>query len=171
MSIEEFKQNILPLKNKLYRFAYRLMSDEEEAKDIVQETMIKVWNRQESLSHIENIEAWCMRVTKNMALDKLKSKRYQTTDTIKEGFDLQDQHIHHPGKLTELKDLMDMIKNFIDRLPDKQQQVFQLRDIEGLSYKEIGEVMKIDLNQVKVNLFRARKSVKENLININAYGL
>ena len=171
MSIEEFKQDILPLKNKLYRFAYRLVSDEEEAKDLVQETMIKVWDRQENLDHIENIEAWCMHVTKNMALDKLKSKRYQTTDSMKEGFDMQDQQVHNPGKLTELKDLMNMIKNFIGKLPEKQQQVFQLRDIDGLSYKEIGDTLEIDLNQVKVNLFRARKSVKENLININAYGL
>jgi len=171
MNLEEFKQNILPLKNKLYRFAYRLVSDEEEAKDIVQETMIKVWNKQESLDHIENIEAWCMRVAKNMALDKLKSKRHQTTDSMKEGFDMQDQHVQHPGKQTELKDLMNMIKNFIGKLPEKQQQVFQLRDIDGLSYKEIGDTLDIDLNQVKVNLFRARKSVKENLININAYGL
>jgi len=171
MSIEEFKQDILPQKNKLYRFAYRLVVDEEEAKDIVQETMIKAWNHQATLDEVDNKEAWCMRVTKNMALDKIKSKRHQTTDGFKEGFDVQDHKEANPGKLTELKDLMTNIKNFIRQLPDKQQQVLQLRDIEGLSYKEIGDAMDIDLNQVKVNLFRARKSLKENIININAYGL
>lgn len=171
MSIEEFKQNILPQKNKLYRFAYRLVGDEEEAKDIVQETMIKAWNNQAVLTGVENKEAWCMRVTKNMALDKLKSKRHQTTDGFKEGFDVQDHKESHPGKLTELKDMMRTIKNFIKQLPEKQQQVVQLRDIEGLSYKEIGDALEIDLNQVKVNLFRARKSLKENIINVNAYGL
>ena len=171
MGIEEFKQNILPLKNKFYQLAYRLINDEQEAKDIVQETMIKVWNRREGLTYIENIEAWCMRITKNMALDKLKSKKYQCTDSIRENFDIQDEHTHSPDKWTELKDEMEIIKNFIDRLPKKQQQVFELRDVKGLSYKEIGNVLKIDLNQVKVNLFRARKSIKENFINIHAYGL
>jgi RNA polymerase sigma-70 factor (ECF subfamily) len=171
MSIEEFKQDILPQKNKLYRFAYRLVADEEEAKDIVQETMIRAWKNQAVLDEVDNKEAWCMRVTKNMALDKLKSKRHQTTDGFKEGFDVQDQKEAHPGKLTELKDMMTTIKNFIKQLPEKQQQVVQLRDIEGLSYKEIGDALGIDLNQVKVNLFRARKSLKENIINVNAYGL
>ena len=133
--------------------------------------MIKAWNNQAVLEGVENKEAWCMRVTKNMALDKLKSKRHRTTDGFKEGFDVQDQKEAHPGKLTELKDMMATIKNFINQLPEKQQQIVQLRDIEGLSYKEIGDTLEIDLNQVKVNLFRARKSLKENIINVNAYGL
>lgn len=171
MSIKEFKQNILPQKNKLYRFAYRLVGDEEEAKDIVQETMIKAWGNQAALAEVKNKEAWCMQVTKNMALDKLKSKRHQTTDGFKEGFDIQDHKESHPEKLTELKDMMRTIKNFIKQLPEKQQQVVQLRDIEGLSYKQISDALEINLNQVKVNLFRARKSLKENIINVNTYGL
>ena len=66
---------------------------------------------------------------------------------------------------------MRQIHQFIGALPNKQKLVIQLRDIEGLSYKEISDALEIDLNQVKVNLFRARKAVRENLININAYGL
>jgi RNA polymerase sigma-70 factor (ECF subfamily) len=66
---------------------------------------------------------------------------------------------------------MENIHNFIASLPDKQRHIMQLRDIEGFSYKEIGDILNLDANNVKVNLFRARKSVRENLLNINAYGL
>jgi RNA polymerase sigma-70 factor (ECF subfamily) len=66
---------------------------------------------------------------------------------------------------------MQRIKEFISSLPDKQRQVIHLRDVEGYSYNEICEILEIDMNQVKVNLFRARTAVREKLIKINAYGL
>ena len=70
-----------------------------------------------------------------------------------------------------MNDAMTNIGKFIASLPEKQKQIIQLRDVEGYSYQEIGDIMEIDMNQVKVNLFRARKAVKENMLNINAYGL
>ena len=171
MSLEIFKKQVLPTKDKLYRFAFRMLRDEDEAKDVVQEVMIKVWNKREHINTWQNIEAWCMQITKNQVLDKVKSKRYKLTDQMDEGFDLSDESLGAPDKITETKDTMKSISRIINTLPEKQKQVIQLRDIEGFSYKEIGQIMSVDLSQVKVNLFRARKSVKENLININAYGL
>ena len=171
MSLEAFKNKVLPTKDKLYRFAFRMLRDEDEAKDAVQEVMIKVWDKRNQMDTWQNVEAWCMQITKNHILDKVKSKRYKLTDHIDEGFDIGDTSSKTPEKITETNDTMKSIGKMIDALPEKQKQVIQLRDIEGFSYKEIGDIMGVDLNQVKVNLFRARKSVKENLININAYGL
>ncbi len=170
MSLEAFETLVLPAKNKLYRFALRLMGDQEEAKDIVQEVMIKVWKRRDGLEDLNNAEAWCMQITRNMCFDKLKSKAYQTSVSMPDNWQVTDDQETPDGK-TEKKDIMKQIHQFISALPDKQKLVIQLRDIEGLSYKEIGDALQIDLNQVKVNLFRARKAVRENLININAYGL
>ena len=171
MSVEAFTNRVLPTKDKLYRFALRMIRDEEEAKDVVQEVLIKVWNKRSEMNEWQNVEAWCMRITKNHILDKLKSNRHRLTDNMNEGFDIKDNKAITPEKLTETQDTMTSVGKFIDELPDKQKQVIQLRDIEGFSYQEIGEIMGIDINQVKVNLFRARKSVKQNLLNINAYGL
>lgn len=171
MSLEAFKNRVLPTKDKLYRFAYRMLRNEDEAKDVVQEVMIKVWNKRENMDSWQNIEAWCMQITKNQVLDKVKSKRYKLTDHIDESFDLSDSSFRTPDRIAETNDTMESINKIINALPEKQKQVIQLRDIEGFSYKEISEIMHVDLSQVKVNLFRARKSVKENLININAYGL
>lgn len=171
MSLEAFKTRVLPVKDKLYRFALRFLRDEDEARDVVQEVLIKVWNKRDEMSHLENMEAWCMRITRNASLDRLKSKHSKYTSPMEEGFDISSGDRDTPYRTTEISDTMRSIGGFIQALPEKQRQVIQLRDIEGYSYQEISEIMEIDLNQVKVNLFRARKAVKENLLNINAYGL
>jgi len=76
-----------------------------------------------------------------------------------------------PHEKTEIHESMKRIDEMMATLPDKQRQVMHLRDIEGYSYNEICDVLEIDMNQVKVNLFRARNAVREKLIKLNAYGL
>jgi RNA polymerase sigma-70 factor (ECF subfamily) len=66
---------------------------------------------------------------------------------------------------------MENVSLLIASLPEKQRQVIHLRDIEGYSYNEICEILELDMNQVKVNLFRARNAVREKLTKMNAYGL
>lgn len=171
MSLEAFKIRVLPTKDKLYRFAFKMLGDQDEAQDIVQEVFIKVWNKREEMDQLENMEAWCMRITRNLSLDKIKSKARKMTDHIQEGFDVSQGEGLTPYRSTEMDDTMRNLGKFIAALPDKQKQIIQLRDVEGYSYKEIGDILDIDMNQIKVNLFRARKAVKENIINMNAYGL
>jgi len=169
MSLEAFKSRVLPARDKMYRFAQRLLKDDEEAKDIVQEAMIRVWNKRDEMHTYLNMEAWCMRIVRNLSLDRIKSKQYNS-DRLDSTYNLSAPGAN-PEQKTEIDNTMEKIHNFIASLPDKQRQIMQLRDIEGFSYKEIGDILNLDANNVKVNLFRARKSVRENLLNINAYGL
>ncbi|TRX62164.1 RNA polymerase sigma factor [Fulvivirga sp. M361] len=171
MSLKAFKTQVLPVKDKLYRFALRMVRSEVEAEDIVQEVLIRVWNKKEDMARLENVEAWCMRITKNLSLDRLKSSYVKRTDQLADGFDASIENEVTPYRSTEMKDTMKRVDKLIASLPEKQRQVIQLRDMEGYSYKEICDIMEIDMNQVKVNLFRARKTIKENLVTINAYGL
>jgi RNA polymerase sigma-70 factor (ECF subfamily) len=147
-----------------------LVGDREEAKDIVQEVMIRVWNKRDQMDSWNNTEAWCMQITRNLCYDKLKSKSFQTRAEMPEYWQVEDLTTT-PERKAEISDTMNQIHRFIGNLPEKQKQVIQLRDIEGYSYKEIGKTLEIDINQVKVNLFRARKAIRESLVNINAYGL
>lgn len=171
MSLDTFKQKVLPVKDKLYRFALGYLKDTDKAQDLVQDVLIKVWDKQEKLNELDNVEAWCMRITRNLAIDRLKSKKEKYTDYMSEEFDVSENESYTPYHTTENQDTMNTVGQFIASLPDKQQHVITLRDVEGYSYKEICDIMAIDMNQVKVNLFRARKTLKENLMNINAYGL
>ena len=170
MNLEAFENRVLPAKNKLFRFAFRMLGSSEEAKDVVQEVMIKVWNGREQMAEVQNMEAWCMRITKNLSLDKLRSRQRRATDSIDEGFEVRQEALS-PHENTELNESMLRINQLIAALPEKQRQVIHLRDIEGYSYNEICEMLELDMSQVKVSLFRARNAVREKLVKMNAYGL
>lgn len=165
-----FEARVLPVKNKLFRFAFRMLGSSEEAKDVVQEVFIKVWNGREQIEEIQNMEAWCMRITRNLSLDKLRSRQRKSTDSMDEAFDVHEEGLT-PHESTEIKESMVRINQLIAALPEKQRQVIHLRDVEGYSYNEICDIMELDMNQVKVNLFRARNAVREKLVKMNAYGL
>lgn len=167
--MEAFQAKVLPVKNKLYRFAIKLLQSEEDAKDVVQEVLIKVWNKRGELGHLKSFEAWCMTVTRNLSLDKLKSK-HNRSGSFPEGFEVVENR-KDPLENLEINDAMRKVNQLIQELPEKQKQIIMLRDIEGFTYNEISEILAIDINQVKVNLFRARKAIKENLLNLNTYGL
>ena len=157
MDIKQFTSEILPYKNKLYRFALRIVGNVAEAEDVVQEVMIKLWHQREKLHEYTNLEAWCIRITKNLSIDKTRSKHHRL-GIIPEGFDISSNH-QNPHEAAESQDTIHRIKKMMDNLPPKQRDVMHLRDIEGMSYKEIEEQLRIPMNQVKVYLFRARKYI------------
>jgi RNA polymerase sigma-70 factor (family 1) len=171
MNLETFKVHILPSRHKLFRFALRLVGNEEEAQDIVQDVLLKMWDKRHQLDEVQNHEAWCMRITRNLSLDRLKSKRVKTTFAIGDSPIHQESDLPTPDREMENTDLMGKLRDLINNLPEKQRMIIQLRDVEGYSYQEIADIMEIDINQVKVTLFRARNAVKTHLLNLNAYGL
>jgi RNA polymerase sigma-70 factor (ECF subfamily) len=132
--------------------------------------MVKMWNGREKMDTIENMEAWCMRITKNLSLDRLRSKQRKVTDSMEQGFEVKQESLT-PYERTEIGESMKRVNELMAALPDKQRQVMLLRDIEGYSYNEICEILELDMSQVKVNLFRARNFVRERLVKMNAYGL
>lgn len=170
MNLEAFHNRVIPVKNKLFRFALRLLGSEEEAKDVVQEVFIRVWNGRDQMDEVQNWEAWCMRITKNLSLDRIRATTRKNTHPIAEGFDIRQEALT-PHEKTELHESMQRVNQLIASLPEKQRQVIHLRDVEGYSYNEICDILELDMNQVKVNLFRARNAVREKLMKINAYGL
>jgi RNA polymerase sigma-70 factor (family 1) len=166
MTTEEFKSDVMPVKNKLYRLACRLLGNSEEAQDVVQEIFIRLWSKRETLSEYRSIEAFAMTMTKNLCLDKLKSP-----SSRKEIFDESREMPDHrtPYSETELSDTMKMIRLAMEALPEQQKMVIQLRDIEGCDFDEIAEVTGMSLNNVRVNLSRARKKIRDTLIKIHSY--
>ncbi len=166
MTADSFNAEVLPIKNKLYRFALRLLDDHEEAKDTVQEVFLRLWTKREKLAEYRSVEAFAMIITKNLCLDKLKSSRSKNVE-------LKDQLEHTdsitPYQHTETKDMKNKVTHIINTLPEQQKMAIQLRDIEGLGYDEIAEVMEMSLNNVRVNLSRARKKVRDILIKAQNY--
>lgn len=161
MTTKEFQHTVAPIKDKLYRFALRMLDNIPEAQDVVQEVLIKVWQQRERLAQVTNMEAWTMRMTRNMSIDKMRSKHRRTEDVS--GIVQFATAAPTPDLLAEQADTMQHISNIIAQLPEKQRNVMHLRDVEGYSYQEVADALNLPLNQVKVNLFRARKAVRMQL--------
>ena len=165
-----FRDDILPLKNMLYRLALRITLDSAESEDIVQDTLIRVWNRREHWDEIDSIEAFSITVCRNLALDRaqrhsahnasLDDTPTETPDTARD-----------PYERTQQIDRVHTVQTIVNGLPEKQRTCMQLRDFEGKSYKEIAAALQISEEQVKVNIFRARQAVKTKFKQIDEYGL
>lgn len=164
-----FRDDILPLKDKLFRLALRITFDRAEAEDVVQDTMIRVWNKREEWTQFGSIEAYCLTVAKNLAIDRSQKKEVQNVELTPE----MEEESEASGPYDQLinKERMSIIHRLINELPEKQRLIMQLRDIEGESYKEIAKILNLTEEQVKVNLFRARQKVKQRYLEIDEYGL
>ena len=164
-----FRDDILPLKDKLFRLALRITFDRAEAEDVVQDTMIRVWNKREEWTQFGSIEAYCLTVAKNLAIDRSQKKEAQNVELTPEME--EESEISGPYDQLVNNERMSIIHRLINELPEKQRLIRQLRDIEGESYKEIAKILNLTEEQVKVNLFRARQKVKQRYLEIDEYGL
>jgi len=169
MTRQEYQHTVISIKDKLFRFALRYLKNPPEAEDVVQEVFIKIWNQRNELGHINSIEGWCMTLTRNMSIDKLRSSHSKTRE-IPEGYDMVETAAT-PEEQTEQSDTFHQVEMMMQALPEKQRLTMHLRDIEGLSYKEIAEQLELPMNQVKVNLFRARKAIREKLLEAQSFRL
>ena len=164
-----FRNDILPLKDKLYRLALRITLDSAEAEDIVQDTMIRVWNKRDEWAQFNSIEAFCLTVARNLAIDRSQKSEAQNIELTTETQEMSDGST--PERQLERSEQMGLVRKLINELPEKQRTIIQLRDIEEKSYKEIADVMQLTEDQVKVTLFRARQRIKAKYNEIQSYGL
>jgi len=160
MQTEEFNILVTNLKDKMYRIAFRVVRDHEEARDVVQDALVKIWKKRDLLENVDNKAAYCMTITRNMGIDKIRSRKMQTSD-ISERFDIQSNNAN-PERIAVGKDEFAIIKAFINKMPDNHREVLELRDIEGYSYKEISSITGNSIEKVKVYLHRARMKIKEH---------
>jgi RNA polymerase sigma-70 factor (ECF subfamily) len=169
MDALEFKSIVLPMSKKLLHFAYLLLRETAEAEDAVQEVCLKLWKIRDSLEKYNSLEAFAMRVTKNWCLDRLRAKKLIYIESYHTGFDrLMEES--DPQRMLENADGVKILNVLLEKLPEQQRIIFQLRDLEGLEYEEIAEIMDMNNNAIRVNLSRARNKIKEELYQYDGYG-
>jgi len=168
--LHDFRTDVLPLKDKIFRVALRVTLDRAEAEDITQETLIRVWTHREQWSEIANMEAYCLTIARRMALDHLKRKKPERLDAFADLSgstaptskpDALTTDALSPDEALDQKQRMETLRRLIDQLPEVQRTILQLRDIEGMRYDEIARVTGLSETQVKVYLHRARTKVRD----------
>ena len=161
MQMKELVHMITPFQQKLFRYSLRIVGDHMEAEDVIQELMIKIWKKKEQFLQIDNKEAWCMTLTRNMSIDKTRRKKHRTANI--EDFHFIKDNTATPYQTMESEDNMSQLNELIEGLSEKQKTVVHLRDVEGYSYKEIAQITGYTVDQIKVHLHRARMILRKQI--------
>ena len=135
----------------------------------MQDTMIRVWDKRDEWPNFESIEAYCLTVARNLAIDRIEKIDSQHMELTTETQELPDAL--NPNEQLAQSEQIGLLHRLLNELPEKQRRIMQLRDIEGKSYKEIADILQITEEQVKINLFRSRQKIKQRYTEIEDYGL
>ena len=143
----------------LYRYAFHFMRNEEDAKDIVQDVFEKLWINRKKID-LERVKSWLYKCTQNAMINFLNKKsrtRYMDSQSLPE----------RPSMPDSTFESQQMVERIVNILPPVQKSIILLRDIEGYSYDDIGQILDLSPSQVKVYLFRARMKIKKQLKGLN----
>ena len=164
MNADEFKQRFLPLNAKLYKVAYLMLGNEDDAKDAVQDAYMKMWSRRDSLADIDNPQAYCVTLIRNLCLDRNRAASLIVVDKPPEELPIasNDEASRH----IERQQTQRLLNQCLARLPAQQQQVVRLRDINGYSMQEIEKATGLTAVNARVLLSRARKTLRTQLQNV-----
>jgi len=167
MNQNEFVNIINPFKDKLFRLAKRMLVSSEEAEDVTQEILVKLWTKKEVLSQYNSLEAFAMTMTKNYCLDQLKSKRAQNLRIVHTNYTDRSAGLQ---KQLEDQDSLDWVEKVVNELPEQQRLIVQMRDVEQYEFEEIAKILEMNETAVRVALSRARKTIREFMTKTHNYG-
>lgn len=165
-----FRNDLLPLKDKLFRLALRITASRDEAEDITQDVLLRVWEKRAELPAVDSLEAYVLTAGRNTALDRLRRQETHHLTLGEQGDDRPD-NAPAPDDLLEHDEKLQRVHDLFSRLPEKQRTIMQLRDIEGKTTRETALITGLTEENVKVTLLRARRTVREQYEKIENYGL
>ena len=159
MEASEFKRLFLPCSNKLYLVAWRLTHNRQEAEDLVQETMLKLWTQRNKLHELKNSEAFSVRTLHNIFIDQNRKKHLAETDSPPEEMTLKANECD-ASEMMQQKETGVIVTRLIAKLPKQQRDIITLKDIDDFSYEEIAQQTGLSMINIRVHLSRARKQIR-----------
>ena len=159
---EQYTTLALSVKDTLYRLALSITGSDVEAEDIVQDIYEKAWRARDAVLASSYPRAYLCRMTRNLAIDRLRMRKATVEITDREDEDSVKEII--------IKDIAQYTTHIISTLPERQRLAIQMRDVEGYELEEIAEVLECDQTSVRMNLSRARKSIREQILKAMNYG-
>lgn len=160
MTRTEFNHLIQQLSRKLYGFAFRILRNQEESEDVVQEIFIRLWKMGEKLDQYKSIDALAITMTKNYCIDLIRRLKHNNYGDYNIN-DFQNLSSPSPQEQMENRESVEILDAIIAGLPETYKIVIKLRDVEGASYEEIAEKTNQNINTLRVTLSRARKIIRD----------
>ena len=166
MNRESFSILVQQLSRKLFGFAFRILRNQEEAEDVVQEIFIKLWNMREKLNDYRSIDALAATMTRNHCIDLLRKQKNEFKGEV-DFNNYSNLTANSPFENMVLKETGMIIEGIIEKMPENIRTVLRLHDIDGKSYEEIASVTGLNINTLRVNISRARKLIRDefNIFN------
>ena len=172
MSKTIFDKQIIPATDKMYRYALSILRDRDIAHDVVQDCLVKIWQKRQKLPEIKSIDSWVMRITRNQCYDWVKINRFTLqSDREVERDDLVLRETVEADQNVLVNDQMNWLKKVIELLPQKQKEIYHLREVEEMTYQEIAEILSLSLAEIKITLHRSRAKIRETIKKIEDYGV
>lgn len=160
-----FKWLVENYQQKAFSLAFRILCNEDEAQDVVQESFIKIWRKIETYNEKSAFISWLFKIVANNAIDRLRAKKRRNTFSIDLLTDVSGnfQSDNWDNEMDN-KEMGGLINRLAGSLPGKQSLVFILRDIQGLSSEETEEILSLSQESVKSNLYHARLAIRNKLL-------
>jgi RNA polymerase sigma-70 factor (ECF subfamily) len=153
MTTKDYNECVNDYGDGIYRFLHKLLDCSQAAKDLTQDSFLKLWENKELIDKTK-IKAWLFKTAYNAFIDNERHNKFNAkTNNLT---DLQCEKVEN-----DFSDIKSILENALSYLPDVQRSVVLLRDYEGYSYEEIGEMLSLSEAQVKVYIFRARTTLKK----------
>lgn len=156
-----FEAHIWPQRGKLYRMVLSWVKDRALAEDVLQMVFEKAFQQENELRNHPNLMGWLVKSMKNEVF--MHYRQTKRLDSLEEIENLKIEEYNSD----EIHESVRQVMFILGALPAKQRDVFQLREVEGLTYEEIAAHLEISLDQVKVNLYRARQAIRNKMTNQN----
>lgn len=153
--------------SRLCVFAYGFLQNENDAEEIVQNVMLKLWEQKDKINEIENMQAYLFRSVKNQCLNFIKRNKLADVYKIEAWKELKDLEEQTMSSTTEADNetQIKQLKSLIETLPERCQEVLRMSKFEGLKNKEIAEELDISLKAVEANISRAFSIIRKNFHN------
>ena len=172
-----FEQIVLQTERAVYNLALSIVKKKEDAEDVTQETYLRLWRVASELKLEGSLKLYILRTARNLALDLIrKNSKRQETDTVildAEGeFEIEiadDSSDSRPDESYLRKIEKEVVRQSIEELPSAAREIIVLRDIEGLSYTEIAEMLGLAEGTLKSKLFRARERLRKIILSKNIF--
>ena len=161
--VDAYRQLVEEHQKYVFSVAFRILHDEEDARDVAQETFIRVWKHLHTYDMQTRFTTWLYTIAVNLAYDLLKMNTRRRRWILRP---VESQHTRGtPDEEMDIvnRDLAAKIRELAGGLPPKQRLVFALRDLQDLSVEEVAQVLSMSTGAVKTNLCYARKFIRANM--------
>jgi RNA polymerase sigma-70 factor (ECF subfamily) len=151
MTVKEYNRSVEEFADSVYRFIRGNLKDEARAHDIVQDSYERLWKNVTEIEYIV-VKSWLFSTAYHIMIDIFRKEKRMTDLEV-----IHEQEIIYESQYTDLNEIL---HKALDLLPEQQKSSVMLRDYEGYTYKEIGEITGLNEAQVKINIYRGRVALK-----------